>query len=106
MPARMARGDGMMKPVADIWYGVAAAADGILHLREAALDPYFAGDIWLLRGSARALVIDCGMGIVPPGPVVRAIAGKALLAVALNGYYDHAGGLHSFDERACHPLDA
>jgi glyoxylase-like metal-dependent hydrolase (beta-lactamase superfamily II) len=26
--------------------------------------------------------------------------------VALNCYYDHAGGWHSFADRACHPLDA
>jgi glyoxylase-like metal-dependent hydrolase (beta-lactamase superfamily II) len=34
------------------------------------------------------------------------VAGKTVTAVALNGYYDHAGGWHSFSDRACHRLDA
>ena len=96
----------MAKPVADIWYGVTAAGDGILRLRELAVDPYLAGDMWLLRGGARDLLVDSGTGIVSPRPLVQEIAGKPVLAVALNGFYDHAGGLHNFDERACHPLEA
>jgi glyoxylase-like metal-dependent hydrolase (beta-lactamase superfamily II) len=93
-------------PVAEFWYAIQAQGDGIIRLNEIHVDPYAVGDIWLLRGSERDLVVDTGSGIVPPAPIIQAISGKPILAVALNSYYDHAGGWHSFAERACHRLDA
>jgi len=94
------------KPVAEFWYAIQPEADAILRLNEVHVDPYSVGDIWLVRGSTRDLAIDTGSGIVPPASLVEAVSGKAVLAVALNCFYDHAGGWHSFANRACHPLDA
>ncbi len=94
------------KPVADIWYSIEACENEILMLRESHIDPYAVGDIWLVRGRDRDLVIDTGSGMVAPAPLVEAIAAKPVTAVALNDSYDHAGGWHSFSERACHRLDA
>lgn len=96
----------MIKPVADIWYSIEACEDDILLLRESHIDPYAVGDIWLVRGSERDLVVDSGSGMVAPAPLLEAISGKPVIAVALNDSYDHAGGWHSFSERLCHPLDA
>ena len=39
-----------------------------------------------------------------PRSIIEAISDKPILAVALNSYFDHAGGWHSFAERACHAL--
>jgi len=94
------------KPIADLWYALRPAANDIVWLREVHVDPYAVGDIWLVRGSRTDIVIDTGSGIVPLGPVIDAISGKPVLAVALNHFYDHAGGWWSFNDRACHPLDA
>jgi len=94
------------KPVADLWFSIAAYENDILLLRESHIDPYAVGDIWIVRGRDRNLVIDTGSGMVAPAPLVGAISGKPVTAVALNHYYDHAGGWHSFSERACHPHDA
>ena len=94
------------KPVAEFWYALQPQGDEIIRLSEVCVDPYAVGDIWLVRGSKMDLVVDTGSGIVPPTPIVEAIARNPVLAVALNCYYDHAGGWHSFAERACHPLDA
>ncbi len=94
------------KPVADFWYAIQPQGDEIIRFSEIYIDPYAVGDIWLVRGSERAQVVDTGSGIVPPAPVVEAVARSPVLAVALNCYYDHAGGWHSFADRACHPLDA
>ena len=96
----------MTLPIAQTWYGIEPCEGGIVRLREAHVDPYLSGDFWLVRGKAMDLVVDTGAGIVPPAPVVEAIAGRAPLAVALCYFYDHAGGLYSFENRACHPLDA
>jgi len=59
-------------------------------LRESHIDPVAVGDIWIVRGRDRDLVIDTGSGMVAPAPLVEAIAGKPVTAVALNDYYDHA----------------
>ncbi|MEM7221338.1 MAG: MBL fold metallo-hydrolase [Pseudomonadota bacterium] len=96
----------MSKPLAEIWYGVEAMAHGVLRLRELAIEPFLSGDLWLIQGAERNLLVDTGTGMVSPRPLVEAISGKPLMVVALNGFYDHAGGLHFFDERACHTLEA
>ena len=94
------------KPVAEFWYGIQPQDHEIIRFREIHVDPYAVGDIWLVRGSQRDLAVDTGSGIVPPAPVIEAVSGKSVCAVALNCYYDHAGGWHGFAERACHSLDA
>ena len=94
------------KPVAEVWYAIEACGDGILRLREDHIDSFAVGDIWLVRGRDRTLAIDTGSGIVPSAPLVEAIAGQSVTAVALNPYYDHAGGWSGFSDRACHVLDA
>jgi len=96
----------LVKPVAEVWYSIEVCGDDIIRLRESHIDSYAVGDIWLVRGRERDLVVDTGCGIVSPAPLVEAIAGKPVAAVTLNASYDHAGGWHSFSERACHPLDA
>lgn len=96
----------MTKPVAETWYGVEPCEGGVLRVREAHVDPYLSGDIWLVRGAARDLVADTGTGMVSPEPVIAAISDRPLLAVALCHFYDHAGGLHAFADRACHRLEA
>jgi len=94
------------RPVADPWFAISAFENDILLLRESGIDPYAVGDIWIVRGRDRDLVIDTGSGMVAPAPLVEAISGKPVSAVALNDSYDHAGGWHSFSDRACHPRDA
>ena len=98
--------DDAVKPVADLWCSIEPRDNNIILLRESDIAPYAVGDIWLVRGVERDLVVDTGSGIVSPAPLVEAIAGKPVIAVALNSYYDHAGGWHNFSDRACHPLDA
>ena len=96
----------MDKPVADIWYGVDDHGQGVWRLREVHIDPFLAGNIWLVLGRERALAVDSGTGMRSPVPLVEALSDRPVLAVALNCFYDHAGGLHHFAERACHGSDA
>jgi glyoxylase-like metal-dependent hydrolase (beta-lactamase superfamily II) len=92
--------------VAENWFESRPCADGIIHIREAGIDPYLTGDMWLVRGRDRALLVDSGTGIISPRTVVEELAGNAVLAVACNCWYDHAGGLHAFAQRGCHRDDA
>jgi len=95
----------MKIPVSELWYAVDALNSRVIRFTEAHVDPYAVGDIWLVRGSEMDVAVDGGSGIVPAGPLVEAIADKPVLCVALTCSYDHAGGWHSFAERACHRLD-
>jgi glyoxylase-like metal-dependent hydrolase (beta-lactamase superfamily II) len=99
-------GDSAAKPVAELWFAIKPYEGGVFRVSEVHVDPYAVGDIWLVRGSERDVAVDTCSGLVPAGPVLEAIAGKPLLAVATNSSYDHAGGWYSFRERACHVLDA
>lgn len=94
------------RPVEDSWYAIAACDDDIVRVREAWIDPYLTGDMWLVRGQTRDLLVDCGTGMVPPRLIVESIARHPVIAVACNRWYDHAGGLHDFAERGCHRDDA
>ncbi len=96
----------MTLSVADPWFGVEPVDRDLLRLREAHVDPSLAGNMWLARGRERALLIDSGTGIMPLRATVEAIAGTEVVAVALNCFYDHAGGLHEFDQRLGHGGDA
>ena len=94
------------KPVAETWFSIEAYDGDVLRFREHHIDAYASGDFWLVRGNDEALVVDTGCGIVSPAGLVNAVAGRPVTAVALNCYYDHAGGWAAFDTRVCHPLDA
>jgi len=94
------------KPVAEVWYAIELYDPDIIRFREDHIDSFAVGDIWLVKGRDSCLAIDTGSGIVPSAPLVNAVAGKPVQAVALNPYYDHAGGWHGYTNRSCHPLDA
>ena len=96
----------MAKPVAEDWFEVEQVDEGLLRIRERHVDPYLSGNIWLAEGRERALLIDTGTGIQPLRPFLATITDKPITAVALNCFYDHAGGLHEFDERLAHEADA
>lgn len=58
-----------------------------------------------MRGSRRAVLIDCGLGIVPLAPVVRDMLGSECPVVLTHGHLDHAGSAHEFEERWGHVRD-
>lgn len=93
------------KPVAELWYAIRPYEPSIIRIAEIHIDPYAVGDIWLVKGADRSLVLDTGSGIVASAPIVDAVAETPVLAIALNTSYDHAGGWPGFTERACHALD-
>ena len=46
------------KPVAEVWYAIDAHANGVIRFREDHIDSFAVGDIWLVRGCDRDLVVD------------------------------------------------
>jgi len=89
------------------WFTIDEAdRHGIRRIREVPVHEYGGGTIWLVEGSEKALLVETGVGVAPLRAFVESVTTKPVIAFASMGYYDHAGGLHQFDERLIHGNDA
>ncbi len=96
-------------PVVAEWFSATPAGAGVTLLTEPWVDEFLRANLWLVTGRERDLLVDCGNGIAPLLPAVRALQEhpcKPLLAVATHTHSDHMGGMHEFFERLVHPLEA
>ncbi len=91
-------------PVVEDWFRIDPADEhGIRHVREPHIQ---GGNIWFIEGSDKCLLVDTGTGVGSVRTFLETVTRKPIIAFALVGYYDHAGGLHQFDERLIHESDA
>ena len=93
-------------PVADPWFHRTTVGDGITHIAEPHVHPLLRCNVWHVRGRERDLVVDTSLGLQPLRDLVTSELGHDVLAVATHVHGDHVGGLHEFDRRAIHPLEA
>lgn len=91
---------------AEEWYQVDHLADGVTHIQERFIDPFYRCNIWHVRGRDRDLLFDSGMGVVSLTRMLPWLRAKPLLAVASHAHFDHIGCHHEFAERACHRAEA
>jgi glyoxylase-like metal-dependent hydrolase (beta-lactamase superfamily II) len=94
-------------PVADDnWFAIEARDEnGVRRIREVHVHDYGGGNIWLVEGEDRCLLVETGLGVKSLRQFVETVTDKPVIAFASLGYYDHAGGLHQFDERWIHRAD-
>src|SRR5918999_3062262 len=92
--------------VADRWFEVATVDDGLLRIVEPHVDPFLRGNMYLVRGRARDLLVDAGLGIASLRDELDDLFERPVVAVATHRHFDHTGGLHEFDEVAVHRDDA
>lgn len=92
--------------VAEVWYETETFSDGVTLIRETHVARWLRCNIWHVRGRDRDLVIDTGMGLRPLLKEVAALAGRPVTAIATHTHFDHSGGLHEFQERCGHRLEA
>ncbi|XP_061478150.1 acyl-coenzyme A thioesterase MBLAC2 [Rhineura floridana] len=116
------------------WFAHKSLGGGIYWIQERFYESGNRANIWLVRGSQRDVVIDTGLGLrsLPeylhlaglldtesvPGDDARERRGeeekvpvgcgrrRPLLAVATHVHFDHAGGLHQFEDVAVHSAEA
>ena len=94
-------------PVAEDWFAVEPVDEfGVRRVRERHVHESGGGSMWLVEGRERCLLVETGVGVAPLREFVESITSKPIIAFASVGYYDHAGGLHQFDERLIHSADA
>lgn len=92
--------------VADEWFEHQRIDDDVSLIWEPHVDPLIRSNIWHVRGGARDLLIDTGLGIASLKPFVDDLFGKPVTVLATHAHYDHVGGLHEFDERLIHAAEA
>lgn len=94
-------------PVAEDWFAIEDADEnGVRRVREVHVHEFGGSSMWLVEGSERALLVETGTGVAPLRRFLESVTSKPIVAFASMGYYDHAGGLHQFDERLIHAADA
>ncbi|MCI0635910.1 MAG: MBL fold metallo-hydrolase [Actinobacteria bacterium] len=93
-------------PVAAKWFERTTVGDDVTLLIEPHAHRLLRCNIWHVRGRDRDLVIDTGLGVSSLREEIADLLDKALVAVATHIHYDHVGGLHEFDERWMHNLEA
>jgi glyoxylase-like metal-dependent hydrolase (beta-lactamase superfamily II) len=97
----------MAKPkVAARWFERRAMSDGVTWLWEPHLDSFIRCNIWHVRGRDRDLIVDTGSGLSPLRIAIADLCDKPVMAIATHIHYDHVGGLHEFDTRLMHRIEA
>lgn len=69
------------------------------------IDEFDAASMFLLVGTEKAMLIDCGMGVGDLRGAVEMITDKPLIVVITHGAIDHTANGRQFDELWIHPLD-
>lgn len=80
--------------------------DGVSLIAERGVVPWLKCNIWHVQGRDRDLVIDTGMGLSPLKAFVQKETDRPLIAILTHAHFDHAAGLHAFEDRRAHPVEA
>jgi glyoxylase-like metal-dependent hydrolase (beta-lactamase superfamily II) len=99
-------GDVRSLPVADPWWVVERVGEGVTLVSEPHVHRFLRCNVWHVEGRDLDLVVDTSLGLSPLRPLVERAPGADLLAVATHSHGDHIGGMHEFDRRAIHGLEA
>jgi glyoxylase-like metal-dependent hydrolase (beta-lactamase superfamily II) len=77
----------------DAWFTATPVAEGVFRI-----DDHGADNLYLVEGTAKALLIDTGLGVADVMTFVRALTRRPIVVVNTHGHPDHAGGNHQFAE--------
>ncbi|MEX2274678.1 MAG: MBL fold metallo-hydrolase [Actinomycetota bacterium] len=96
-------------PVDEAWFEAVEVEPGVFRINEPHMYAWIRGNVWLVPGRDADLLVDTANGVAPLKPFVDALRpdpGKPIIAVVTHAHSDHMGGLHEFDERIAHELEA
>ncbi len=92
--------------VADRWFERIDHPDGVTQLVEPHVHPLIRCNIFHVRGRDRDLIVDTGIGVASIVDELADVLDRPVIAVATHIHYDHVGGLHEFDQRMMHRIEA
>ncbi|KAI1900418.1 hypothetical protein AGOR_G00049740 [Albula goreensis] len=92
------------------WYAHKSLGEGLFWIQERFYESGNRANIWLLRGSHQDVIIDTGLGLrsLPDYLNAKGLLGEdserknPLLAIGTHVHFDHAGGLHQFQQVGVH----
>lgn len=90
----------------ETWYESTFVGEGVTHIHEPHIHPFYRCNIWHVRGRDQDLLIDSGMGVVSLRRQIAALAERPVLALASHTHFDHIGNHHEFEERLVHAAEA
>src|SRR5260221_1036947 len=96
----------MSVQIAERWFETRRIDDAITLLWEPHVIPLMRCNIWHVRGRARDLLIDTGMGIASLRDAARHLIEKPVIAVATRTHAAHSGGHFEFDDCLVHSVEA
>jgi glyoxylase-like metal-dependent hydrolase (beta-lactamase superfamily II) len=96
----------MSAKIAERWFETEAVGTDIAEVWEPYVEPFLRCNIWLVRGRDRHLLVDTGLGVSSLRDALADALDKTVVALATHTHYDHVGGMHEFEVRAVHPLEA
>lgn len=95
----------MTLPIAGRWFERKRIDDDITLLWEPHVIELMRCNIWHVRGAARDLIVDTGMGVSSLLTELNDLVGRPVTAVATHGHDDHIGSHHEFDDVVAHPAE-
>ncbi len=99
----------MTLPIADQWYRATRIDADTTLIIEPHIHVLEQANLWLVEGRDRDMILDTGMGVVPLRPfldTLRRDPAKPIICVSSHTHIDHIGGVHEFETRLVHPLEA
>lgn len=96
----------MIRARPEDWYRVQRVGDDVTLIDEPHIQPFYRCNMWHVRGRARDMLVDSGMGVVSLREWVPLVTERRLTAVASHTHFDHIGCHHEFGDRAVHRAEA
>jgi glyoxylase-like metal-dependent hydrolase (beta-lactamase superfamily II) len=79
---------------------------GVTLLTEPHVHPLIRCNIFHVRGRSTDLIVDTGVGVASVRDELADLLDRPVVAVATHIHYDHVGGLHEFENRVMHHVEA
>jgi len=95
-----------LKPVCENWFVTRQVNPGLYCINEVHYWEWNRANLWLIKGQTQDLLIDTGLGVASLRQHIAMLTDKPLLAIASHVHFDHAGGIHEFDQIAIHAAEA
>jgi hypothetical protein len=91
--------------VVETWFSSSPVSPRVTRIEEPHVHEFLRANIWHIRGSARDVVIDAGLGIGSLRTECPQLFEREPILVVTHAHLDHMGSAHEFTERWAHPAE-